>query len=187
MLKIKKYMAALAFLFAPVAAEAAPDLTLLDQENLLMLQLTTGMVAIEMRPDKAPNHVARIKELVGDGFYDGLTFHRVIDGFMAQTGDPNGDGTGGSGQRLEEEFNSLRLIRGRAAMAREAEDENSADSQFFIMLNTRRLMDRYTAWGRVVDGMRAVDNIKKGNPNYDGRVMSYPDKIIKAWIAADQQ
>ena len=184
-MKLKSLYAALVGLMMSTQAQAV-DLSLLDQENLLMMRLQTGTVAIEMRPDKAPNHVARIKELVRMGFYDGLTFHRVIEDFMAQTGDPRGDGTGGSGQRLEAEFNRLRLIRGRVAMAREPADENSADSKFFIMLNTRVLQYKYTAWGRVVDGMQHVDAIKKGNPALNGQV-EFPDRIIRMWIAADRQ
>ena len=151
----------------------------------MMMQLHSGVVAIEMRPDKAPKTVARLKELIRSGFYDGLLFHRVIDGFMAQTGDPKGDGSGGSGQRLDAEFNSLRLIRGRTAMAREADDINSGDSQFFIMLNTRRLPAQYTAWGRVVDGMNHVDEITTGNEQNNGNV-EFPDRIIRVWMAADK-
>jgi peptidylprolyl isomerase len=183
MLKIRQYVLVIALVALPVSAGAV-DLSLLDQENLMMLELKDGVVAIEMRPDKAPNTVERLKELIRSGFYDGLTFHRVIEGFMAQTGDPMGDGTGGSGQPLKNEFNSMRLIRGRVAMARQAEDVDSADSQFFIMLDTRRLPAQYTAWGRVVDGMEYVDNIKTGDEAQGGRV-SFPDLITRSWIAAD--
>jgi peptidylprolyl isomerase len=181
---IKKILIVLTLAMLPSYAGAI-DLSLLDQENLMKLRLHTGTVTIEMRPDKAPNTVARVKELVREGFYDGLTFHRVVEGFMAQTGDPLGDGTGGSGQPLAAEFNSMRLIRGRTAMARQAEDENSADSQFFIMLDTKRLPAKYTAWGRVVDGMNHVDEINVGNPRDNGNV-EFPDKILRAWIAADE-
>jgi len=184
MLKIKRLIVSFMLFAMPVSANAI-DLSLLDQENLMMMQLHSGVVAIEMRPDKAPKTVARLKELIRAGFYNGLAFHRVIDGFMAQTGDPKGDGTGGSGQRLDEEFNSLRLIRGRTAMAREADDINSADSQFFIMLATQRLLAQYTSWGRVVDGMNHVDNITKGVEKNMG-VVDFPDRIIRVWIAADK-
>ena len=149
-----------------------------------MMQLVDGTVAIMMYPDKAPNTVARIKELARSDFYNGLTFHRVIEDFMAQGGDPRGDGSGGSGQNLEAEFNSLRLVRGRVCMARQPEDENSADSQFFIMLVTRSLEAKYTCWGRVIDGMDHVDNIKKGNPALNGQVQ-FPDRIIRMWVASD--
>ena len=184
MWKINKYLFVMGLMLLPLNAGAV-DLSLLDQDNLMMLELRTGIVAIEMRPDKAPNTVARLKELVRAGFYDGLTFHRVLEGFMAQTGDPAGDGSGGSGQSLKNEFNSMRLIRGRVAMARQADDVDSADSQFFIMLNTRRLPAPYTAWGRVVDGMQHVDEIKVGAEDQGGKVRS-PDGIVRAWIAADR-
>ena len=184
MLWIKRFIVILSLALVPTYAGAA-DLSLLDQENLLKLRLKDGVVAIEMRPDKAPNTVARIKELVRLGFYDGLTFHRVIEGFMVQGGDPRGDGTGGSGVPLAAEFNSLRMIRGRVAMARQPDDVNSADSQFFIMLATTRMPDKYTAWGRVVDGMHYVDNIKKGHKGMNGQV-EFPDRIFRAWIAADE-
>lgn len=168
---------------APISAQAV-NWERLDLENTLIMNLKDGKVVIMMRPDKAPNHVARIKELTRQGFYNGLKFHRVIDGFMAQTGDPNGDGTGGSGQNLRAEFNSLRHYRGATSMAR-GEDRNSADSQFFIMLNANFGLDRqYTVWGRVVDGMEYVDNIKKGSSYNDGAVVD-PDKIISMHVAAD--
>ncbi len=171
--------------FALVAQANAIDLSKLDLEDVLVMQLRAGTVLIEMRPDKAPNHVMRIKELVRQKFYDGLTFHRVLDGFMAQTGDPRGDGTGGSGRYLDAEFNRLRHTRGTASMARGADDVNSADSQFFIMLNTNfTLNGQYTVWGRVVDGMKHVDDIKKGDPQRDGAV-DFPDKIITLRVAAD--
>jgi len=176
MMKLEKLLVVMTLVLLPSYAGAV-DLSLLDQENLMKLRLHSGTVVIEMRPDKAPNTVARLKELVREGFYDGLTFHRVVEDFMAQTGDPLGDGTGGSGQPLAAEFNNMRLIRGRTAMARQPDDENSADSQFFIMLSTKRLPAKYTAWGRVVDGMNYVDN--------NGSV-EFPDRILRAWIAADE-
>ncbi|AWK87117.1 peptidylprolyl isomerase [Azospirillum thermophilum] len=156
----------------------------LDPENTLYLDLKDGRVVIEMRPDLAPNHVARIKELTRKGFYDGVVFHRVIDGFMAQTGDPTGTGSGGSGMpKLKAEFNSAPHIRGTVSMARTM-DPNSADSQFFICFGPTPHLDRqYTVWGRVVEGMDLVDKIKKGAPG-SGAVKD-PDKIIKMQVAAD--
>jgi peptidylprolyl isomerase len=137
-----------------------------------------------MRPDLAPNHVKRIKELVRKKFYDGIVFHRVIDGFMAQTGDPTGTGMGGSGQNLKAEFSSEPHVRGTVSMAR-AQDPNSADSQFFIVLADSHFLDgQYTVWGKVTKGMEFVDMIKKGNPNDNGSV-SDPDKIITMRVAAD--
>jgi peptidylprolyl isomerase len=150
-----------------------------DPENTLKLETTKGDVVIEMRPDLAPNHVARIKELVREGFYDGIVFHRVIDGFMAQTGCPQGTGTGGSGKKLKAEFNAEPHVRGVVSMAR-AQNPDSGDSQFFIVFDDATFLDRqYTAWGKVISGMENVDKIKRGEPVRD------PDKIIKATIAAD--
>ena len=137
-----------------------------------------------MFPNAAPKHVARIKELVRQGFYDGIVFHRVIDGFMAQTGDPTGTGMGGSGKKLPAEFNSEPHVRGTASMAR-AMDPNSADSQFFICFADARFLDRqYTVWGKVTSGMEFVDKIKKGDSRQNGTV-SNPDKIVKMQVAAD--
>jgi peptidylprolyl isomerase len=147
-------------------------------EDTMILETTKGRVVIEMRPDLAPGHVARIKELVKSGFYDGIVFHRVIDGFMAQTGCPHGTGTGGSGQKLKAEFNAEPHVRGVVSMAR-AQDPNSGDSQFFICFGDATFLDRqYTAWGKVSEGMENVDKIKRGEPVRD------PDKIIKATMAA---
>ncbi|MFQ5535653.1 MAG: peptidylprolyl isomerase [Sphingomonadales bacterium] len=184
MLKIKRVLIFLAGLLFFSGSASAIDLSKLDPENLLYLDLPAGRVVIMMRPLHAPNHVARVKELVRQGFYDGLVFHRVIDGFMAQTGDPNGDGTGGSGQKLDPEFNKLRHMRGTVSMAR-ANDPGSADSQFFIVLKPSFFLDgQYTAWGRVIGGMQYVDAIKKGDPNDDGKVTD-PDAIVKIRVAAD--
>src|SRR5690606_11517995 len=123
-----------------------------------------------MRPEIAPNHVARIKELTRQGFYDGVPFHRVIEGFMAQTGDPTGTGTGGSGQKLDAEFSAAPHLRGTVSMAR-ATNPNSADSQFFIVLEPAPHLDKlYTVWGEVVEGMEVVDRIRKGNPARNGMV-----------------
>jgi len=155
-----------------------------DLENTLYLDVPAGRVTIELRPDLAPNHVARIKELAREGFYDGVVFHRVIDGFMVQTGCPRGDGTGGSGKKLKAEFNKEKHVRGVCSMAR-ANDPNSADSQFFIMLaNSPHLDGQYTAWGIVTDGMEHIDAIKKGDARRNGSVAD-PDKIVKLQVAAD--
>jgi peptidylprolyl isomerase len=152
-----------------------------DPENTLKLETTKGDVVIEMRPDLAPNHVARIKELVREGFYDGIVFHRVIDGFMAQTGCPLGTGTGGSGKKLKAEFNDEPHVRGVVSMAR-AQNPDSGDSQFFICFDDATFLDRqYTVWGKVISGMENVDKIKRGEPVIN------PDKIVRATIAADAQ
>jgi cyclophilin family peptidyl-prolyl cis-trans isomerase len=155
-------------------------------ENTLYLDLKDGRVTIKMRPDLAPNHVARIKELVREGFYDGVVFHRVIDGFMAQTGDPTGTGRGGSGQNLDAEFSLENHKRGTLSMAR-AQHPDSADSQFFIVFDDASFLDnQYTVWGEVTDGMEFVDMIKKGNQAQNGSVED-PDKIIKMQVAADAE
>lgn len=154
-------------------------------ENTIYLQLKDGRVVIELRPDLAPEHVKRIKELTREGFYDGVVFHRVIEGFMAQTGDPTGTGMGGSKKpNLMAEFNSAKHIRGTLSMAR-AGDPNSANSQFFICFKPSGFLDnQYTVFGQVVEGMEFIDNIKKGNPNNNGSVTD-PDKIISMKVAAD--
>lgn len=172
----------------PVPAPAAPvppkEPVKLDPEFTLYMDLEYGRVVIKMRPDLAPVHVARIKELVRQGFYDGIVFHRVIDGFMAQTGDPKGDGTGGSGKNIQAEFNKESHVRGAVSMARAA-NINSADSQFFIVLEDSTHLDgNYTLWGQVVSGMEFVDKIRKGDPSANGRV-PYPDRIIRMQVAID--
>ncbi len=150
-----------------------------DKENTLILTLDTGSVTIQLLPDKAPGHVARIKELAREGFYDGVVFHRVIDGFMAQGGDPTGTGMGGSGEKLRAEFNDVSHQRGVCSMAR-SNDPNSGDSQFFICLDDASFLDRkYTVWGKVLDGMDSVDALPKGEPP------KKPGKIISAKVAAD--
>ena len=151
-----------------------------DPENTIILDTTKGEVAIELLTDKAPKHAARIKELVKEGFYDGVIFHRVIEGFMAQGGDPTGTGTGGSDKPdLEAEFNDVSHQRGICSMAR-AQDPNSANSQFFICFDDAGFLDRqYTAWGRVVSGMENVDEFARGEPPRN------PDKINSAKVAAD--
>ena len=147
-------------------------------DTTLTLETTQGPVVIEMRPDLAPGHVERIKMLVSEGFYDGIVFHRVIDGFMAQTGCPRGTGTGGSDYPdLKAEFNSEPHVRGICSMAR-AQNPNSANSQFFICFDDAGFLDKqYTVWGKVIEGMEHVDKIKRGEP------VQNPDKIIKARVA----
>ncbi|HEY3638305.1 MAG TPA: peptidylprolyl isomerase [Rhizomicrobium sp.] len=151
-----------------------------DPENTLTLTLKTGDVKIALRPDLAPLHVARIKELANQGFYDGIVFHRVIPGFMAQTGDPTGTGGGGSKlPNLKAEFSAERHVRGTLSMARTS-DPNSANSQFFICFADAPWLDRqYTAFGQVVSGMEHVDAIKKGGEHNNGAISGEPDKIVK--------
>ena len=152
-----------------------------DPENTLIMETTKGRVVIEMRPDLAPNHVEHIKKLAREHFYDGIVFHRVIDGFMAQTGDPTGTGTGSSKYPdLKQEFNAEPHVRGVASMAR-SQNPNSANSQFFIVFDDARFLDRqYTVWGKVIEGMENVDKIKRGEPVRD------PDKMITVRVAADE-
>jgi peptidylprolyl isomerase len=173
---------AAAFLFVAAPAQAASEK--LDPENTIYLDLKDGRVVIKLRPDLAPNHVAQIKKLTREGFYDGIVFHRVIDGFMAQTGDPTGTGMGGSKEPdLKAEFSKTHYVRGTIGMAR-TNDPNSANSQFFIMFDDLEeqgnpLDGQYTVWGEVVDGMDFVDKIAKGEPPAN------PDKIVKMQVAAD--
>jgi len=151
-----------------------------DPENTLLLETTKGPVTIELRPDLAPNHVEHIKKLVREGFYDGVVFHRVIDGFMAQGGDPTGTGMGGSKYpNLKQEFNAEPHVRGVCSMAR-SQSPDSANSQFFIVFDDARFLDRqYTVWGKVTEGMENVDKFKRGEP------VREPDSIVTAKIAAD--
>ena len=150
-----------------------------SDDNTLVLETTQGRVVIQLRPDLAPGHVARIKQLVGEGFYDGVVFHRVIDGFMAQGGDPTGTGMGGSKYpNLKAEFNAEPHVRGVCSMAR-SQNPDSANSQFFICFDDARFLDRqYTVWGKVVEGMENVDKFKRGEP------VKNPDKIVKATLGA---
>jgi peptidylprolyl isomerase len=154
--------------------------TIKDPENALIMETTKGKVVIELRPDLAPKHVERIKQLAREGFYDGIVFHRVIDGFMAQTGCPQGTGTGGSKYgNLPAEFNAEPHVRGVCSMAR-AQSPNSANSQFFICFDDASFLDKqYTVWGKVIEGMENVDKIKRGEP------VQNPDKITSLKVAAD--
>ena len=156
-----------------------------EQGNTLTLETTKGPVVIAMRPDLAPGHVAHIKKLVSEGFYDGIVFHRVIDGFMAQTGCPNGTGTGGSKYpNIKAEFNAEPHVRGTVSMAR-AQSPDSANSQFFICLADAPFLDgKYTVFGEVVSGMDVVDKIKKGDEGNNGSVTN-PDKMLKLRLAAN--
>ncbi|MGB3627126.1 MAG: peptidylprolyl isomerase [Henriciella sp.] len=151
-----------------------------DAENTILMETTKGPVKIELRPDLAPNHVARIKALARDGFYDGIVFHRVIDGFMAQVGCPNGTGTGGSDKPdLKQEFNAEPHVRGTCSMAR-TNNPNSANSQFFICFDDASFLDKqYTVWGKVTEGMDNIDQLKRGEPVRD------PDSIVSMKVAAD--
>ncbi|WP_332690853.1 peptidylprolyl isomerase [Bosea sp. (in: a-proteobacteria)] len=152
----------------------------LDPENTLVMETTKGRVVIALRPDLAPGHVERLKLLAREGFYDGIVFHRVIDGFMAQVGCPHGTGTGGSSYPdLKAEFNAEPHVRGVCSMAR-AQNPNSANSQFFIVFDNASFLDKqYTVWGQVVEGMDNVDKIKRGEPVRD------PDSIVSMKVMAD--
>ena len=172
----------LAFALAAVLPASAAEL---NPDNTVFMDLTYGRVVIKLRPDLAPNHVAQVKTLVKKGFYNGTPFHRVIEGFMAQGGDPTGTGTGGSDlPDLKAEFTKTHFVRGTIGAARSS-DPNSANSQFFIMFAPASNLDGdYTVWGEVVSGMEFVDKITKGNPDDDG-VVDNPDRIVKMQMAAD--
>ena len=166
---LQRFVLALAFVAVSIVPVSAAE--------YLHLDLKQGRVVIELRPDLAPKHVARIKELADSGFYDGIIFHRVIANFMAQTGDPKGTGTGGSGQKLPPEFTKTPFKRGTVGMAR-SQALNSADSQFFICFTeTPSLIGQYTVWGEVVKGMEFVDQIQKGEPPRN------PDRIVKMRVS----
>jgi peptidylprolyl isomerase len=168
-------LALCAFLALPAAGQAQAD-----RENLLFIELDSGRVTIQLRPDLAPQHVARVKELARARFYDGIVFHRVIEGFMAQTGDPTGTGMGGSGKgNLPAEFSRVPFERGIVGAAR-SQNPNSADSQFFIMFARNPGLDRqYTVWGQVISGMEHVDRIRRGEPPRN------PDRMRSVRVAAD--
>ncbi len=157
-----------------------------DPENTLFLDLKDGRVVIQMFPEQAPAHIARIKELTREGYYDGKLWHRVMDGFMAQTGSPKGDGIGGSSKPdLKAEFNQMSHVRGVASMARTSMPD-TANAQFFIVTKSSPFLDgQYTAWGQVIDGMEYVDNIKKADPRDPSGSVTNPDKIVKMTVAAD--
>jgi len=172
---MSKKLAALGLAVALTSANAQAA----DPDNTLVIELATGKVVIAMLPDVAPQHVARIKELAKEHFYDGVVFHRVIPGFMAQTGDPEGTGRGGMGDKLPAEFSKEPFVRGTVGMARTS-DPNSAQSQFFIdFAPAPSLNGQYTVWGKVTKGMDCVDKIKRGEPPTN------PDKMIKVRVAAD--
>ncbi len=175
-------VAALGISFAIQALAAEPN-----PENVLVMELKDGEVRIALRPDLAPKHVERLKTLTRQGFYDGIVFHRVIDGFMAQTGDPTGTGSGGSNlPDLPAEFSNEPFVRGVLGMAR-ASNPNSANSQFFITYADAQFLNGdYTVFGQVIDGMDVVDRIKKGSRAQNGLVKG-PDKIIRMRVAADIQ
>jgi cyclophilin family peptidyl-prolyl cis-trans isomerase len=156
-----------------------------DGETTLIMELKTGTVTIALKPDLAPSHVERIKHLARDGFYDGIVFHRVIPGFMAQTGDPTGTGMGGSDlPDLKAEFSAAKHVRGTCSMARSS-DPDSANSQFFICFDDAPWLDRqYTVWGQVTDGMEHIDAVKKGSERNNGAIVGEPDRIIKMSIKA---
>ena len=156
-----------------------------DPENTLVMELAQGQVVIKMLPEVAPKHVARIKELTREGFYDGVVFHRVLDGFMAQTGDPTGTGRGGSGQKIPAEFSSQPFVRGTVGMAR-SQSPDSGDSQFFICLADAQFLNgQYTVWGRVIEGMDAVDQIKKAPKGRQSGQVDDPDSIVSLKVQAD--
>jgi peptidylprolyl isomerase len=168
---------AISFMFAGATAA-------MDKENTLYIDLKDGRVVIEMLPNLAPNHVKQIKKLAREGKYDGVPFHRVIEGFMAQTGDPTGTGSGGMGDPLKAEFSKEPHMRGTVSMARTS-DPNSARSQFFIVFKDSNFLDgQYTVWGKVVSGMEFVDKIKRGAAG-SGAVAAPADKMIKVQVAAD--
>ncbi len=173
---------ALLMLVAPAHAQAPKP----DPESTLIIELKTGKVTIAMRPDLAPKHVQRVKDLARAKFYDGLVFHRVIDGFMAQTGDPTGTGKGGSGrERLPLEASAVPFERGTIGAAR-GPSRDSADSQFFIIYrHSPHLNGDYTVWGRVVDGMAHIDQLRKGDPGTG--LVADPDRMLKVYVLADEK
>jgi peptidylprolyl isomerase len=177
MKKFLQFMTVCAFMLTLGTANGKAQ----DMENILYIDLDYGRVAIEMKPDIAPQHVERIKKLAREGFYDGVVFHRVIDGFMAQTGDPTGTGTGGSDLAdLPAEFNDYNFGRGAVGMARTS-DPDSANSQFFICFDDCSFLNgQYTVWGQVIEGMEYVDQIKRGEPPRN------PDAMLKVTVASDE-
>jgi len=182
---MRRILALLTIVFGAVMSESTPASAEPKPENVLVMETSEGTVKIEMLPELAPNHVDRIRELTRQGFYDGVVFHRVIDGFMAQTGDPTGTGRGGSGQNLDAEFSRAPFERGSVGMAR-AQDPDSADSQFFIMFDAApHLNGQYTLWGQVIEGMDVVDSLKKAPQNSPGGMVPDPDTIESMKVQAD--
>ena len=194
---MKMYLKALIFIFfmAVGSHTVVAQTDDLDLNNTLYLDLEYGRVVIKMFPDVAPKHVEKIKKLTRLGFYDGVIFHRVIDGFMAQTGDPTGTGTGGSGSNVDAEFSDIPHLKGVLSMARAGARgntpeeimiaNNSADSQFFICFDDAGFLDgQYTVWGQVTEGMELVDALKRGE-GMDFCMNGSPDKIVKMQVAAD--
>jgi peptidylprolyl isomerase len=177
---LKKLLASLAFIALAFTAAAQAQAPKADPENTLVVELKSGRVLIQLRPDLAPKHVARVKQLAKEGFYNNIKFHRVISGFMAQTGDPTGTGTGGSKYgNLPAEFTPTPFERGTIGAAR-TQDPNSANSQFFICFaHTPHLNGQYTVWGKVIEGMQHVDQIAKGEPPAN------PDVMQKVYLLAD--
>jgi len=175
-----------AFLFVLATLMMGSSAMALDLENTIFMELEGGRVVIALRPDLAPNHVERIKTLARQGFYDGVAFHRVIPGFMAQSGDPTGTGEGSSSLAdLKAEFSSASHVRGTTSMAR-TDDPNSANSQFFICFEPAPWLDgKYTVWGEVVSGMEYVDAIKAGTRESNGAIEGEPDHILSMKVAAD--
>jgi peptidylprolyl isomerase len=175
-MRLFRFLALALLLVLPASAGAQTP----DRENLLYIDVEYGRVVIQLRPDLAPRHVERVKQLARAKFYDGIVFHRVIDGFMAQTGDPTGTGTGGSGRgNVQAEFSRVPFERGIVGAAR-SQNPNSADSQFFIMFRRNAGLDgQYTVWGQVISGMEFVDRIRRGEPPRN------PDKMIRVQVAAD--
>ena len=181
MIRLVMSLALALFALASTSLAQAPD-----PQNTLVIELKTGRVLIKLRPDLAPKHVAQVKRLAKEGFYNDIIFHRVIAGFMAQTGDPTGTGTGNSKlPNLPAEFTQEEFKRGSVGAAR-SNDPNSANSQFFICLGDAPWLDRqYSVWGQVVEGMDHVDAIKKGGEHNNGAISGTPDKIVKMRIEAD--
>jgi peptidylprolyl isomerase len=187
MIRLVTFLAALMF---AVSAIAQPLPAGLDKQNAIVIDTTKGRIVIKLRPDIAPNHAERIKQLARDGFYNNVPFHRVMDGFMAQTGDgQNFDGTGGSKYpNLKQEFSSVPFKRGVVGMARKGNSVDSANSQFFICFaDASSLNSQYTVIGEVVQGMDVVDKLKKAPPGSSSGTVTDPDKMIKVQVASDMK
>lgn len=179
---MRRLFAALFALTLPAVVQEAAAMELQDPDNTLVIELESGKVYIELLPQVAPKHVERIKTLASEDFYDGVVFHRVIDGFMAQSGDPTGTGRGGSDKPdLPAEFSNVPFERGTVGMAR-TQNPNSANSQFFIMFDRGHFLNgQYTVWGQVIDGMELVDGIAKGEPPAN------PDRMVEVYVASEKE